>query len=241
MKLKCMDDVQLAISNIQNIEVISFEDLCAIPAGQSFTFTNQRFIKNDEELYIPYLYVQYDGLKFLSLTSKDEHFDEFYKKVREVYLNEKDKPIPGNILNPYIRIDDYTKKILLSDSIVEKSDLYSFYKDKIGYDNELISREKEVKALLPLISYIISTNLSMLKKHFKSLNIISGYGPRGNYFLEGEINNIYTPITIRINKIGNNSYELSIGNVFGELIPLNVVIKFNNTNLGMECNVPVYN
>ena len=236
-----MDDIELAINNIQNIESISFSDASIIPIGQTKTKTYQQIHKDSGNLYVPLLSIAYDGSNTLSLMSSDKHFDKFVKKVREVYLKEKDRPIPGHIMETFISIDDYTKKILLSDSVIETSELYSFYKDKNGYEEELISKEKEVFGLLPLISYIIDTNLSMFGKHFKSLNQINGFGPRGNYILYGEVNNIYTPIPIKVNKICNNTYELEIGNLFGDLVPLFVTINFNKTRLDIECYVPRYN
>ena len=241
MKLKSMDSVELAINNIQNIESISFKDIAFISAGLSKTNTYERILNDNNQLFIPILSISYGESKALALTSFDKEFDKFFKKVREVYLKEKDRPIPGSIFRKYIDIDDYSKKVLLSDSIIKTSDLYSFYKDKNSYDEQLISKEKEVYGLVPLISYIIDTNLSMFGKHFKSFNKINGFGARGNYILYGEINNIYTPIPIQINKMDNNNYKLSIGNIFNDLLSLNVTISFNKTSLDLKCEVPEYN
>ena len=241
MKLKSMNDVELAINNIHNIESISFKDIAFISAGLSKTNTYERILNDNNQLFIPILSISYAESNALALTSFDKEFDNFFKKVREVYLKEKDRPIPGRICKKYIDIDDYSKKILLSDSIIETSDLYSFYEDKTGYNDGLISKEKEVYGLLPLISYIIDTNLSMFEKHFKSYNKIKGYGARGNYVLYGEINNIYTPIPIQINKMSNNVYKLNIGNIFNDLLSLNVTINFNKTSLDIDCEVPEYN
>ena len=108
------------------------------------------------------LIVIYDNNNIIGLSSLDKHFDKLVKKIKEVYLEEKDRPIPGHEFIKYISIDDYSKKILESDSSIKTSDLYSFYKDKTGYDLPLISEQKEVIGFLPLIEHILSTNLEII-------------------------------------------------------------------------------
>lgn len=235
MKLVSMDDVECAINNIHNIESISFSDLALVSVGKSKTDTYSRVLEDGNQLFIPLLTVVYDGANILNLTSLDKHFNKFVKKVRDVYLKEKDNPIQGDFFSSYIKIDDYTKKILLSDSVIKTSDLYSFYEGKTGYDELLISNEKEVLGLLSLIIHIIDTNLSMFKKHFTFGNRIQGYGPRGNYVLEGKINNEYTNCLLRFSKLGNNTYNFDLGNVLGDLTPLKVRVSFNKASLDIVC------
>ena len=235
MKLRSMDDVELAINNIKNIESISFNDIALIPAGVAKTSIYERVFEDGKQLFIPMLTVVYDGCNILTLTSYDKHFDYFVKKVKDVYLKEKDRPVPGHFMETFISVDENTKKILLSDDVTKTSELYSFYKDKTGYDELLISNEKEVFGLLPLINYIIEANLSMFGKHFNSKNTINGYGPRGNYILYGEIDGTFTQFPIFIKKLKNNSYKFDIGNALGDMLPLNIQVNFNKTSLDIVC------
>ncbi len=221
MKINAMDEERIAISHIENIESITFSDI----ANNS----GSNMIK-------PMLSVAYNGANILVLTSDDKNFNYFVNKVRDVYLNEKDKPIEGSILKRYISIDDLSKKILLSDTVTQTSDLYNYYSNIDSYNERLISEEHEVKALLPLIHYVINSNLSNINRNANLEKGIKGYSPTGLYTIYESIDGIYIPIPIRIIK-NNNSYEITIANIFGELNPLNVTINFNKTDLSINSSV----
>lgn len=232
MKINAMNDERIAISNIENIESIKFGDL-GLTGVKS---TNNGLLNNGNTLIKPMLTIAYNGANILVLTSDDENFDYFVKKVRDIYLKEKDKPIEGSILKRHIEIDDLSKKILLSDTITQTSDLYNYYSNIDSYDERLISSEHEVKALVPLIDYIINSNLSSINRSAKLEKGISGYSPSGMYTMYESIDGIYIPIPLKITK-NNNSYDISIANVFGELNPLKVTINFNKTDLSIISKV----
>ena len=225
MKINAMDDERIAISNIENIEAITFSEL-----------TNN----SGNNIIKPMLSVAYNGANVLVLTSDDKNFDFFVKKVRDIYLKEKDKPIEGSILKRHINIDDLSKKIFLSDTITQTSDLYKYYSNIDSYGERLISSEHEVKALIPLIDYVINSNLSNINRNAKLEKGISGYSSSGLYTIYESINGIYVPIPLRITK-NNNSYNILIGNIFGELNPLNVIISFNKTDLNIISTVDSLN
>ena len=240
MKLKSMDNIELEISNIKNIESIKFSDLLLIPSGKVKRDTYETIHGDRNDLFIPMLVVSY-GEKTLVLTSFDKHFDFFVKKVKEVYLKEKDRPLPGFMTEHHIRIDDRSKEILLSETNDKTSSLYSFYKDKKGYEEPLLSSEKEIFGLLPLINYIIDTNATMFNKKYKSSNKLKGYGPRGNYVLFGEIDKLYTPIIMQVKKTSDNTYQFEIGNIIDNLDNLEVKVSFNKTSLEIISKVLKYN
>ena len=232
MKVNVMDAERIAISEIHNIESIRFSDIGVAHVGSSKTSLYNELLNDGNTLIKPMLTISYDGTHVMVLTSDDINFDYYVKKVREVYLKEKDKYIEGSLLKRKINIDDLSKKILLSDTITQTSDLYSFYDDKESYKNSLISSEREIRALLPLIEYVISSNLSNIGKTYNPCleHDFKGYAPSGTYTLYGYIDGIFLPIPMHITK-DNNIYHLTINNVFEELNPLSITINFNRTSL----------
>nr|MCR5482873.1 hypothetical protein [Bacilli bacterium] len=98
MKINAMNDERIAISNIENIESIKFGDL-GLTGVKS---TNNGLLNNGNTLIKPMLTIAYNGANILVLSSDDENFDYFVKKVRDIYLKEKDKPIEGSILKRHI-------------------------------------------------------------------------------------------------------------------------------------------
>ena len=236
MKVNAMNDERIAISEIKNIESIKFSDLGVSNLKNNNTSLYNELLDNGNTLIKPMLTVAYNGANILVLSSDDENFNYFVKKVRDTYKNEKDKPIEGSILKRHIEIDDLSKKILLSDTITQTSDLYNYYSNIESFNERLISNETEVKAILPLIDYIISSNLSNINKTFRLESGIKGFAPSGIYNIYGRINGIYTVIPLRIIK-DNNSYHINIGNIFDETNPLEVTINFNKTSLDIISNM----
>ena len=239
MKVKSMDSVELQINQIHNIESIKFCDLSIVGSSKDEdTEAYERIHDVGGHLFIPCLIVIYDNNNIIGLSSLDKHFDKLVKKIKEVYLEEKDRPIPGHEFIKYISIDDYSKKILESDSSIKTSDLYSFYKDKTGYDLPLISKQKEVIGFLPLIEHILSTNLEIIygtdTKKFKSNNLIKGYGPKGDYILFGSIGYKTVTLPMLVEKTDDNTLSIIIANALGELKPLTINIFFNKGSLDIS-------
>ena len=240
MRINDMDEERITISEIHNIESIKFSDLGIAHTGNSKTSLYNELINDGNNLIKPMLSIVYDGAKILILSSDDKNFNYFVKKVREVYLEEKDKPIVGAFFNKSIAIDEISKKILLSDTITQTSELYEFYSNMESYDNKLISNDTEIKALLPLIEYVINTNLNNIDETFKLDGNFNGYGPSGNYVFYGGVNGIYTPIPTLIKK-HNNTYDITVGNLFGNFKPLKVTINFKKTSLDIISNIDYLN
>lgn len=240
MKVNSMDEERISISKIKNIVSIGFSDLALARIENAETEFNDRLVDDGNTLVKPMLTVCYDGTNIICLASDDKNFNYLVQKTREVYLKEKDKIIEGSILKRKILIDDNSKKILLSDTTLQTNDLYKKYSNIESFNESLISGDHEIKALLPLIEYIIKSNLKNIDCSFNLEDGIHGYSPLGNYTLYGKKNGIYIIIPIKIEKL-NNSYNISIGNVFGELKPLNVHINFNKTSLDIISNSEEFN
>lgn len=231
-----MGDKRITINEIHDIESITINDLGVSYIEDSRSSLCNGLIKNGEELIIPMVSVAYDGANVIVLDAKEEEFNYFVKKVRDIYLKEKDKPIEGSITKRTISIDENSKKLLLSDTLTKTSDMYSHYKEMDSFDESLIADDKETKSLLPLIEYIVKSNLSMLDKTFTMEHDLEGYAPSGNYTTSGYIDGYYYPIPLFIIK-GKNSYSIRVGNVFGELHPLEIIIDFKKTRLDIISKV----
>lgn len=239
MKTKMMDVDSITISKIHNLESITIRDLGLSLRNDNTSLKNE-LLENGNTLIIPMVSISYDGANILVLTSKDKNFNYFVNKVKEVYLKEKDGFIEGSILKRKIDIDEESKKILLSDTLTKSSDLYNTYESKDSYELSLMPRDKEIKALLPLIEHIISDNLSNVDKKFTLDKDLKGYAPTGRFTLSGYINGEYLRVPIYIKK-DNNKYYLRIGNVFEKLKPLDVVINFERTSLDIISSVDELN
>ena len=240
MRINNMDKERISISEIHNIESIRFSDLGFSHTSNGKTSLYNELINDGNTLIKPMLTVVYDGAKVLVLSSDDKNFNYYVKKVREVYLEEKDKPIVGTFFTKNINIDEISKRILLSDTITQTSDLYNYYSNMESFNDKLISKDSEIKALLPLIEYIINANLNNIDESFKLDGNFNGYGPSGNYTFYGGVNGIYTPIPTMIKK-HNNTYDITIGNLFGNFKPLKVTINFKKTSLDIISNIDYLN
>jgi hypothetical protein len=235
-----MDEERIAISEIRNLESVRFSDLGVSSINNSKTSLYNELLDDGNTLIIPMLIVVYDGAKVIVLSSKDENFEYLVKKTKDVYLKEKDSTIEGDFFKRGINIDEYTKKILLSDTVIQTSDLYKYYENIESYDKKLISSDSEYYALLPLIEYVLKTNLYNINRNFKLENKLKGYSASGNYILYGSINEIYTPMPMRITK-SNNKYNIKVSNVFKEHKPLDITINFNRTSLDIISSVSELN
>ena len=235
MKTKMMDIDTITISKIHNLESVSIRDLGLSLISNNTTLKDE-LLNGGDTLIIPMVSISYDGANILVLTAKDKNFTYFVNKIKEVYLKEKDGYISGSMLKRKIDIDEESKKILLSDTLTKISDLYNSYEDKEGYDLSLMPRDKEIKALIPLIEHIISDNLSNVDKKFNLDKKLRGYAPTGRFVLSGYIDGKYIPIPLYIKK-DNNKYIISIGNIFGDLNPLNVIVNFERTSLDIISSV----
>lgn len=211
-----MDDTLIEINKIHDIESISFGDIALL--GE----------KNDR-VYVPILTINYDGANFISLTSKDKHFNYFVKKVKEVYLKEKDTPLKGFFAPKYINIDNYSKSILLSSNVSDTSELYRHYEDIKGYSDKLLINEVDISIIKPLIEYAINSNLSNFGFKFE-IDEMSGFYPGGNYQVTGYIDGVFIKLPIRITK-DNTNYNIDIARIEKINDFLNISITFDKTKL----------
>ena len=226
--IKTTNEILIQINTIKNIESINFSDASIIKMSKDKPIITNELLENGKELIIPMLTVTYNGMNIITLCSQDEYFNTYVEKVKEVYLKEKDRIIPP--FNKTIEIDDNSKNILLSGIINDNNNSYDFYKDKEGYDKPLILNDKKIKFLLPIIEYVIKENLKLFNKDFKIKNEIKGYSGTGNYVISGYTDGIYDfyPSNISINE---NTYEINIGNIIKNNVPLKIIIRFKDNKI----------
>ncbi|MBQ8892091.1 MAG: hypothetical protein IJ068_04485 [Bacilli bacterium] len=223
MQLKTMNDNLRKIEKLKNITFIKFVDLSS---------TN-----NDKYTIIPGFMVFYNGLDYLFLTSKDEYFLEFVKKLREVYLKEKDNIVKKDFFgNKYsIEIDDITKKLLLEGELDKIEEMYSFLSEKEGYNESLFFKEEEVKGILPIVKYHLENTLSLFSISLEVENSPKGY--QGLYYLKGRKNGIPCFIPMFYLKNDYNTYYLEIGGLFDKSMPISMNISFKEKEVVVDTKI----
>ena len=223
MQIKKMDENLRKIEELINISSIEYKDLSTT--------------KNNKYTVIPGFMVFYNGLNCLYLTSQDKYFLEFIKKLREVYLEEKDKVIRvdsfGN--NHYIDIDDISKELLLHGELNNIPDIYSFYKNKQSYDKSLLFTDQELKSILPIIKYSLQDTLSLFSVTLNVDNNINGYV--NNYYIYGKKNDILCLMPIYYQKEDYNSYRIEIGGLFDKTMSIVMNIRFRNDSLEINSRI----
>lgn len=223
MQIKQMDENLRKIEELKNISSIEYKDLSTT--------------KNNKYTVIPGFMVFYNGLNCLYLTAKDEYFLEFIKKLREVYIEEKDRVIKidsfGN--NHYMEIDDISKELLLNGKLDNIPNIYSFYSNKQGYDKSLLFIDQELKSILPIIKYNLQNTLSLFSITLNINNNINGY--QNNYYMYGKKNDIPCIIPIYYLKEDYNSYRIEIGGLFDKTMSIVMNIRFKNDSLEINSRI----
>jgi hypothetical protein len=132
MRVKKASQNAIKIEKLKDIISIDYEDI-AIPQSSG---------KN--KVY-PGFFVIYGNGEHLFLTTFDSHFEDFARRLREVYLEEKDNIVSDGIMGPQkIKISPETKKILLSAELEKTSKLYDQFQNIEGYSDSLLFEEDEL-------------------------------------------------------------------------------------------------
>lgn len=210
----------IEINSIKNIEYIKFYDLT----------TNDK----DKIILLPALLISYDNGKTINLCIKDKYFKEFVYKVIEVYNNEKDKPIETESSSPLlktrnIQVDQRSKVILDNANIDTKESITSFYKDKDRFDNSLVYEQDEIKSIIDITRFAIMDFAKFANINVELSDNIKGY--RTNYIIEGKINDLFVYLLVHYNKVDDNQYIISIGNMGGANKPLIISISFTDNSI----------
>ena len=76
-----VDDIKdkelLTIKQIKNLSFIKIYDIASFELDDSRRYS------------LPAMMINYDGNKYLNMSGRDKYFDQFVKKVQQVYLKEK--------------------------------------------------------------------------------------------------------------------------------------------------------
>ena len=215
-----MDPQLIEINSIKDISYIKFYDL----------------VKNDgnKRITVPTLMINYDGNKLINLSILDKYFNIYVNKVIEVYKRENKERVDEDSTLPFdsrvtVTIDSRTKEILDKADIVEKKEITSFYDNKDSFSNSLMYEADEVKSIMDITRYMISEFSKFANLNLEFQDGFKGY--RTNYVMEAKINDILTYLLIHYDKLDDNNYEVSVGNLGGVNKPLIINISFTDDSV----------
>lgn len=227
MKTKVTDKQRIMINEIKNITSISYRDL----------FLSQTSTKRQ---LIPGFIITY-GEKdtILFMTTQDPYFEEFVRKIREVYLEEKDHVIREGIRGKeYIDIDEVTKQMLLNGTLDKTSSMYQIYSEEPSYEESLMMEEDRLKALFPIMEYHLKELLKRLNKTLTNIELSEGIN--GVYYIKGIIDN--APIIIPLHmEEKEDSFNVEFGALLENAIPVEMETAFSRKGVSVYSYIDEYN
>ena len=215
MKINKMDKRLLEINQIKDIISIDYKDMY--------------YDGNQEKRHImPGFLVFYGNLQSIYLTIDDPYFEVFVRRIRCVYLEEKDYIQEGVLKKKKISINPLTESILLNGRLDTINSLYSFYEGKDSYKESLLFESDILHSFFSIIEYHLKKFLKTYDKTLESVELSDGIN--GSYYLKVLINNqtILLPLLF---ESGDNKYSVTIGNLFEDAISLNMDIEFKDSNI----------
>lgn len=216
---------KMKIERMKNISSIEYMDIV------------QDIGVEDTKIY-PGFMVFFDNGSSLYLTSYDSYFDLFVRRLREVYVQEKDRIVDHTIMGDRgIQIDDFTKKMLLEGKLECASDFYQFYQNKDGYSKRLLFEEDEVKDIFPIIDYHLKMFLEKLNNPISSIQVHNG--SNGHYYLTAMKDKEPVMLPLEYKKDGEE-YSVQIGNLLNDVLPVSIKVQFLNHKINVVCSVEVY-
>ena len=223
MEVKIADKRLIEINHIKNIKSIAYRDLY-VPNGRKDTIIAPGFI------------VEYGSpSKVIQMTSYDEYFDEFVRKIKDVYLDEKDKVLDVFLgQKKYIDIDPLSKVMLLEGNLEDIGNIYGQYVDAQSYDESLLMEEDRFKAFWPLIQYHLKEFLLLFDKSITNIKLSNGIN--GIYHLNAKINNVDTILPIYYEEY-NNTFNIQIGNLFDKCLPLIIKAELDKNGIVVDCKI----
>lgn len=197
-----MKDKELVtINQIRNISFIKIYDIASFELDDSRKYT------------LPAMMINYDGNKFLNLSAKDKHFDQFVRKVQQVYIKENPTARVDKSYSPFagdgIDIDPVSKKILLSGNLQRENEIYDFYNDKKFYDRSLLYDKDDMKLILPILKH-------NFKEFMEKAGILINYqedsrlvGYRENYSMDAKVKGFEDKLLFEFSK-DDSSYSVVV-------------------------------
>ena len=224
MQVKFNDEKYLEIQQMKDLVSIDFQDLC--------------LTSNHKTRIIPGFLVFYGQGKQLFLTSQDPYFEEFVKRLREVYLEEKDNVIrEGFMGDEHIKISPFTEELLLYGNLDQVADWYQDYEKIEGYPESLLFEEDFVKSFFPIVEYHLRETLKMWNISIDSIRLSEGRN--GIYYLSVDIDHTPKTIPLLFHKEQDN-YSFMIGNVLDKTIPLHMNIHFSKDGIQVHNSIEEY-
>ena len=222
MKIDKMDNLLIEINSLKNIRSIKYNDLY-------LTMNNKISI-------LPSIIVFYDNMKCINLCINDKYFYELLRKVKEIYLEEKEKETKDiygksfySSLNLKIEIDPLTKLMLEESNLDELIKSYSFYDKDKSYNESLLFTTDEINTLLPIVKYNIKETLKQFDKTIVFNEKYDGY--RNKLSFNTSLDGLFHPLLVDFNKKSFNNYEFIINNLFDNIKRLKIDIEFKNDGI----------
>ena len=225
MQIKHYSNLEMEIQKLKDIRMIQYEDLYV----KGYT---------GKAKILPGFFVLYGNHEMLFLNTNDKGFPQFVKKLREVYLEEKDHIIQESILGPQkIQIDDLTKEILLSKDLEGIDSLYKDYYEEDGYSDSLFFQEDEFSNIFPIVEYHLRNMLKNISVELGDLALPRGMN--GNYHILAMIHNVPTYLPVSFMKL-DDSYQIVIGNVLPHSIGISLTVNFHKDKIEVLGSIPEY-
>ena len=214
------------INAIKELEYVKFYDLTV--SGD--------VDEDNKQIIIPALLISYNNGKNLCYSSKDDVFGLFVHKVLEVYKEEKGiKLDDSDFGHNKLHVEDArSQRILDNCDILNKNQITEMYEDMDSYDYSLMFESDEVKNVMDIIRYVLDSFGKFTNLNIELLDNIRGY--RTNFILEANINDLFAYLLVFYNKIDENTYDISIGNIGGVNKALNIRINFLDDQIQIMSN-----
>lgn len=216
----------IKINQMKNIRSITFKNLYETRAKEKNAIVPGFIVISDQ------------GIMYL--TSADEYFEDYVRRIRELYEEEKDQVYEDGILGfEKLEIDPLTKTMLENSHVANTSELYSFYKEKESYKDSLIFESDKLKSFRGIIIHHLKETMKLFDKTITDVRI-SNNGINGIHYLRCKINNEPQILPIYYEQVDDNSYKISIGNLFDKSIPLNMEIIFTKDGIVVNNTIREY-
>ena len=225
MRVEKQKQEEIQIEKLKDIISIDYEDIYIPQSSGKY------------KIYPGFL-VLYGASKYLFLATFDSHFEEFVRRLREVYLEEKDNIVSDGIMGPQkIKISDTTKKVLLSGELEKTSIFYEKFKNEEGYTDSLLFEEDELHSIFPIFEYHLRSILKRFDITMGDIHVSNGMN--GIYYLTAMIDNKPTTFPI-IFRSENLSYSMDIGNILSNSIPIHMEMSFRNNSISITNSISEY-
>ena len=227
MKTITTKEELMRIRQIKNITSIEYKDIY-LPNS------------NGNKQLVPGLIITYgDTNTLMFLTSSDPFFDEYVRKVREVYLEEKDHVIREGIKGKeYIQINPTTKEILLHGDLENTTSRIQKYAATSSYKESLLMEEDRLKAIFPMMEYHLKELLKRFDRNISQIKCSEGIN--GVYYLTAKIQN--TPITIPVYyEEQEDSFKITFASLLEDAIPIQMEGMFTKSGINIHTYIEEYN